>query len=1023
MSEPTTEALFVQYRARGDAEALAAVFDRLAPQLLLVAARLAGGAVAEDLVQATFLDAIRQRDRWDAARPFAPWLVGLLGNHVRRARRERARMPEARRLPVREVERPEAVLEANECAAAVHAAVERLPRHYRQVLSLRLVHGLELQQIAHSLDLPLGTVKVRLHRGMDLLRRTLPAGLATALAVVLSPGVGLAAVRQVVVGNAGAAVGATAVGVGVGVLGILGGLMMKQVVIAVAVVVVLVGAWFAVDAAQAGPGAAVPAEHAGAAVAAPLPDAAKPLTKEVVKADADAAAVVADAFVREVVPTTGGLDVQVVWAADGAPAAGVFVRASTRGAATIPRQPTDAGGKVAFVGLAAGSYRVVATGLDRNVVETADVVVGETRACRLAIEGDVRVKFVVVDGAGTPQVGATVATEDGWHAYGADDVHTLGTSDAAGIVHYRGLPIQVAWAQRPGRQPSPQCTALPRADQSRSPDAAEVRLVLGDAGCVVTGTVVDPRGQPVPKAQVFIACEDELVTGAKRRALCVQSDAQGRFACDQVPAGERTIVASGAGFAPRVQRITTSLDAPTSTTLVLQVGAMLSGRVTDQRGQPIAKVQVSTGPSHYLPGIDVPWGAGRTGRTDGDGRYRLEALMPGETHARVAIEPSAEQQFVLADGEQKVWDVEKPVERCIRGSVLGPDGEPLRGWRVEVRAAQPTSLGRSVMAGGITSTEAGGRFEVPGLEDTTYRLFVLAMAGKGRDQFGGAAMVPRAILENVRPSPTEITIRIDAAGMASGWLEGALSLPAGLHVKAELSLYPKALSGGVFSVPKQHLDAGVTTFRFGPLPAGEYDLLCDLEGRGRLSQHGIQLAPNATLQLPPFAFDAQRPVQLVLRQADGRPVIGADVKLRPDLTPCHETSPGQYESLPVAVGTYEAVVRGPDCAPCTFAIEFHGDDKPLERTVAPGTAVQFVLQPTTPRERWIGALQVFVTDAAGTRVVSDMVQIDGKNEFVWPLGLAPGTYSIRATVSGEGQATATFTVGTTPLRVELPLAK
>lgn len=80
---------------RGDAAALGAVFDALAPELLLIAARLGGSDVAVDLVQATFLDAIRLRERWDPRRPLAPWLVGILGNHVREARRQRRR---ARRL-------------------------------------------------------------------------------------------------------------------------------------------------------------------------------------------------------------------------------------------------------------------------------------------------------------------------------------------------------------------------------------------------------------------------------------------------------------------------------------------------------------------------------------------------------------------------------------------------------------------------------------------------------------------------------------------------------------------------------------------------------------------------------------------------------------------------------------------------------------------------------------------------------------------------------------------------------------
>ncbi|HZN41185.1 MAG TPA: sigma-70 family RNA polymerase sigma factor, partial [Planctomycetota bacterium] len=119
--------------------------------------------------------------------------------------------------------------------------MQALPRHYRQVLSLRLVHGLELQQIAHSLDVPLGTVKVRLHRGLAMLRRTLPVGLTASVAVLATPSFGLAAARQAVLAEAAAACG-TAGAAGAAV--ILGGWMMKKLVLGAAAIALAVGGWF-----------------------------------------------------------------------------------------------------------------------------------------------------------------------------------------------------------------------------------------------------------------------------------------------------------------------------------------------------------------------------------------------------------------------------------------------------------------------------------------------------------------------------------------------------------------------------------------------------------------------------------------------------------------------------------------------------------------------------------------------------------------------------------------------------------
>ena len=74
---PTPEQQFARFRDRADGSARAAVFDELAPELLLIAAHVApAGAEPEDLVQATFVDAIEKAPRWDRDRLLMPWLIG-----------------------------------------------------------------------------------------------------------------------------------------------------------------------------------------------------------------------------------------------------------------------------------------------------------------------------------------------------------------------------------------------------------------------------------------------------------------------------------------------------------------------------------------------------------------------------------------------------------------------------------------------------------------------------------------------------------------------------------------------------------------------------------------------------------------------------------------------------------------------------------------------------------------------------------------------------------------------------------
>lgn len=85
--------------------------------------------------------------------------------------------------------------------------------------------------------------------------------------------------------------------------------------------------------------------------------------------------------------------------------------------------------------------------------------------------------------------------------------------------------------------------------------------------------------------------------------------------------------------------------------------------------------------------------------------------------------------------------------------------------------------------------------------------------------------------------------------------------------------------------------------------------------------------------------------------------------------------------------------------------------------------VDLAPKPAEARERWIGGLQIRLTDASGAEVVRDFVGVDGKPDFVWSIGLAPGTYSLRCSAINDGSGTTTFTVGRAPQRVELQLAK
>ena len=222
---------FRAYQQQRDPAALAAVFDAAAPRLLLVAMHLVrDAATAEDLVQTVFLQVLRDAGSCQPGRPVLPWLLGMLEHraidarrraHVRREQGGAEAFGAARGVAAVAATPPDLAADA-ECRQLVSEALAGMPREYREVLTLRLVHGLAAVDIAHSLGLAPATVRMRASRGLKLLRSALPRGLATPALLAwlgaesLRANDGLQAVRAKVLAAAGGGVAATFSGLWLG---------------------------------------------------------------------------------------------------------------------------------------------------------------------------------------------------------------------------------------------------------------------------------------------------------------------------------------------------------------------------------------------------------------------------------------------------------------------------------------------------------------------------------------------------------------------------------------------------------------------------------------------------------------------------------------------------------------------------------------------------------------------------------------------------------------------------------------
>ncbi|WP_228011013.1 RNA polymerase sigma factor [Nonomuraea phyllanthi] len=163
-----------------DPEAFGELFRRHAPRLHAYIKRRLGRTLADDIVAEAFATAFRQRGRFDGRSEFAAWLWGIASNLIARHHRQETRMFRAfARTGVEPAEDGVAELVSDRVRAAAHGprlakALAALSSQDRSAILLLAWGDLSYAEIAEILDLPLGTVKAKIHRARMKLRNALP---------------------------------------------------------------------------------------------------------------------------------------------------------------------------------------------------------------------------------------------------------------------------------------------------------------------------------------------------------------------------------------------------------------------------------------------------------------------------------------------------------------------------------------------------------------------------------------------------------------------------------------------------------------------------------------------------------------------------------------------------------------------------------------------------------------------------------------------------------------------------------
>lgn len=181
-----TEQELVARAKAGDDEAFAQLMRANETRIYNLTLRMTGNPEdAMDLAQEAFLNAWRGLKFFKGDSAFSTWVYRLASNacidHLRRAKR---RQDISQPMPADEEDdsqpdipderfQPEQALERQELRQAVTDGLQQLSDEHRQVLVMREINGLSYQEIADVLDLEPGTVKSRIARARNSLRKIL----------------------------------------------------------------------------------------------------------------------------------------------------------------------------------------------------------------------------------------------------------------------------------------------------------------------------------------------------------------------------------------------------------------------------------------------------------------------------------------------------------------------------------------------------------------------------------------------------------------------------------------------------------------------------------------------------------------------------------------------------------------------------------------------------------------------------------------------------------------------------------
>ncbi len=707
MAGNQADQLFARFQRCGDPDLLARVFDLTATKLLRVAIHLSPDpAAAEDLVQATFVTAMEKVDQYHSDRPLLPWLSGILELHAKTSRSKARRKIEPSRLGDPLEEDPERLAQENELGDAIDSALDRIPETYRTVLLLKLRHGMSPAQIADALARSPGAVRVQIHRGLEMLRKLLPASIALAAVFAFTPTRGLAAIRREIKRQAGRQLAPAGIGI------VTGGILMKKVVASLVLAAVAVSGGLFLY--QLDDAVAVPVADAGMVEGESsfqMIDAGEASSIDRDQAaDFDVGTSGAERVLAQTPEASpNSLLVRVLWADDKTPAQGVGVTVRPHDGRHprlhTKRRVTDRSGLASFDDLAAGIVGIYA---DRKLHEPEkEARLGALLNDARILEGKLKDQFTIEAGSValpqatlefTEQVPMNVprwtltsqrqsamrSLESSFTAiHSGDFTEVVLPTDGSEFIDLGGRKIQLL---------DPTTLDLPSKLPNETPVAIETIgkepvyvEVLIERGINLHGRVLDGSDAPIARAEIWV-----MSKSGDQGQILTRSDEEGHFALEGLQAGAR-ILARAAGFEPsqpfKLAKSEDKSKALEKDIVLANRAGILRGLVFDDQGNPLPDAALQIGnPKSKLPAIHT--------RSDSIGGFQAVGLPRGEVLVVVlapGFQPYQEQLSIQAESITE-REIHLQPGWVLAGQIFDPEGNPLEGKTIYAESeGKPTT--------------------------------------------------------------------------------------------------------------------------------------------------------------------------------------------------------------------------------------------------------------------------------------------------------------------------------------------